>query len=197
MIDRLRGALNRPVRDGDRGRLFVLAAFVVVAAAAAFALLDRPAPPREADRAAGQPSPPATPAAATAEPVEPVADGDAPSEQSRPSPESHGTREDVEAAKRAARRFLPGYLAYTYGRGRAADLEGASRELRRRLAAAPPRVPPAQRRRRPRLQLVQAQSVGRQAATVIAVVDDGAGTYTVPLELDVHRAAWLVTNVGG
>ena len=43
VIDRLRALLNRPLRDGDRARLFVAAVAVILAGAGALALLDGPA----------------------------------------------------------------------------------------------------------------------------------------------------------
>ena len=68
------------------------------------------------------------------------------------------------AAKRAARRFLAGYLAYSYGHAIAPRrIRAASARLRAQLAAEPPRVPPRERRRHPRVVLVQINGVGRDA----------------------------------
>ena len=114
MRDRLRQAWNRPLRDGDRRRLFVLAVAVIGVVAVALALLENAGPtPRE--RTARSAARPAAPPAAAAIPSA-TAPADAPNEESRPSPGSHGSARDVAAAKHAARRFLDGYLPYTYGR---------------------------------------------------------------------------------
>jgi hypothetical protein len=161
VIDRLRAFLNRPLRDSDRPRLFALAVGLIVAVAAAFALLD------DAGSAPERPRPAATPTATTV--PEPVAEAEEP-----PPP----SRTDVRQAKRVARRFLAGYLPYAYGRGSAQDIEGASAELRDRLIDERLRVPAAQRRRRPRVVLLQTEGTG-----VTALVDDGAHRYTIPLEV--------------
>jgi hypothetical protein len=171
VIDRLRAFLNRPLRDSDRPRLFALAVGLLAAVAAAFALLD------DAGSAPERPRPTATPSAATM--PELVVEAEEP-----PPP----SRTNVRQAKRVARRFLAGYLPYAYGRGSARAIEGASAELRDRLAAEHPRVPAAQRRRRPRVVLLQTEGRG-----VTALVDDGAHRYTIPLEV----AGGQVVDISG
>jgi hypothetical protein len=170
VIDRLRRFLERPLRDSDRPRLFALAVVLIVAAAAVLALFD------DAGSAPDRPRPPAATPAPTAEPI---------SKPAEPPPPS---RVDVARAKRVARRFLAGYLRYAYGRGSAREIEGASDELRARLAAERPRVPAAQRRRRARILLLQSEGT-----TVTALVSDGARRYTIPLEL----AGGRVVDTGG
>jgi hypothetical protein len=194
MIDALRLLMNRPLRDRDRTRLFALAVTVIGAAAAAFALLDHPTPaPAPAARPARASAPAHTLAptpAATATPAAPQ----------RPSEEGHATavsRPHVRAAKRAARRFLAGYLPYSYGQRRARAIPAASPTLERRLARERPRVPARERARRARVILVQADGVSGARAGVVALVADGARTYTVALELRRGRAGWRVTRVGG
>ena len=59
-----------------------------------------------------------------------------------------------------------------------------------------PRVPARERRRRPRVVLVQSNGVSHLRADLVALVDDGARRYTVPLELARARAGWRVTAVG-
>ena len=194
MIDRLRVLLNRPLRDTDRRRLFVAAVAVIVLGAGALALLDGPAPHPQLEARSSSPAPPS--AQPTDVPAEDAASVEAPSEERSPRPELESSRADVAATKRAARRFLAGYLAYTYGRRSARRIASASAQLRRRLAAHPPRVPPGERRRRPRVVLVQSNAVGRVRAELAAVVRDGARRYTVPLELTRGRAGWKVTAVG-
>jgi hypothetical protein len=180
MIDRLRAFLNRPLRDSDRPRLFAMAVAVIVAVAAAFALLDDAGPTRAAappERRAAAPEPPAFL-------PEPPAE--------RPTPPA--TRADIVHIKRAVRRFLGGYLPYTYGADR--TIQGATAELRRRLARERPRVPAAERRRRPRLEHLQTEGATRRRAEAIAIVSDGARRYTVPLALSRTPAGWRVTSVG-
>ena len=194
MIDRLRGLLNRPLRDAERRRLFVAAVAVIVLGAGALALLDQPTP--RAPRPARSSSPAPAPTQPAGAPAEDAASVEAPSEEGSPRPGLEGSRADVVDTKRAARRFLAGYLAYTYGRQSAQRIASASAQLRRRLAARPPRVPARERRRRPLVVLVQSNAVGRVRAELVAVVRDGARRYTVPLKLTRGRDGWKVTAVG-
>jgi hypothetical protein len=194
VIDRLRVFLNRPLRDGERGRLFVVALTVILAGAGSFALLDRPAARPQSAAPRSSPAPrPASPIALRSGNEVSL---DAPSEEGSPRKELEGSRADVASAKRAARRFLAGYLAYSYGRQRARRISSASHALRRRLATRPPRVPARERRRHARVLLVQSNGVGRVRAELLALVRDGARRYTVPLELARGRAGWTVIAVG-
>jgi hypothetical protein len=102
----------------------------------------------------------------------------------------------VRQSKRAARRFLAGYLPYAYGRASVGEIRAVSDRLRRRLARDRPRVWARERRRRPRTELLQAEGVSRRHAHVAALVSDGARRYTVPLELERSSAGWTVTDVG-
>jgi hypothetical protein len=164
MIDRLRVFLNRPLRDADRPRLFALAVGLILGAAALFALLDDAG-------SAPAPRPAPTPTDRSFDPPEP-----------EPAPR------DVAQVKRAARRFLAGYLPYSYGRGDAADIEAVAPELRRQLASERPRVPRSVARRRPRVVLLQAEGAG-----VTALVSDGRRRYAVELTVEDGR----VVDVGG
>jgi hypothetical protein len=194
VIDRLRQLWNCPLRDGDRPRLFVIAVALIAAAAAVFTQLDGPSPAPRAHRAATSPvTKPQAPAPA------PAATPDM--DRGEPSEEGHRTvvrpaRTDVAASKRAARRFLAGYLPYTYGRVRVRAIQSATGALKRQLVAQRPRVPAGEHRRIPRLVLLQSNSVGHGQAELLALVDDGKRRYTVTLEL-VHAATgWLVTRAG-
>jgi hypothetical protein len=191
VIDRLRMWLNRPLTDGDRKRLFVLAVAAILAAAGALALLDdQPTSPSQRS--------PATPARPSPEPGTPltVTPTTVPSEEGQPSAAVRAPRADVEGVKRAARRFLAGYLPYTYGRQSARRIRAATSRLRRRLAARPPRVPARVGHRRPRVLLVQAEGAGRARAAITALISDGARRYSVELELARGRSGWQVTDVG-
>ena len=85
--------------------------------------------------------------------------------------------------------------AYTHGRGRADRVPNTTPELRAQLQAEPPRVPASERRRHPRLELLQTNSVGREHAHLTALVRDGERRYTVRLELAKTAAGWLVSDL--
>jgi hypothetical protein len=106
------------------------------------------------------------------------------------------SRADVAASKRAARRFLARYLPYEYGRGPARRIRPATGELRRRFALQQPRVPARERRRTPRLVLLQSNTVGHHRAALTALIDDARRRYTVGLELMRAAAGWQVARVG-
>jgi hypothetical protein len=196
MVDRLRRLLNRPLADIERRRLFLVAVVVIVAAAAGFSLLDDHGSP-VGDSGAGVTSS-GTSSLRSAPFDDPagVVALEAPSEEGRLSASQEASRVDVTRAKRAARRFLAGYLAYSYGRADAGQIRTAAPGLRRRLAAEQPRVPARVRRRRPRLLLVQADGVGRLRGRLLALVGNGSRRYTVGLELARTRIGWAVTDVG-
>ncbi len=195
MVDALRAFLNRPLRDSDRPRLFAIAVALVLAAAALLAMLDDPPSPR-ADAEPAEPSAMPTAAGPPAASSEPLVSEQAPSEEANPPAALEASSAHVTRAKQAARGFLAGYLPYAYGRRDARRIAHASPQLRRRLASERPRVPAAERRRRPRLVLLQADSVGRSQAGMRAQVADGARRYTVPLELERTAAGWVVTELG-
>ena len=180
MVDRLRALLNRPLGDDDRPRLFAIAVAVIVACAALFALWDDPAPPR------ARTSPPA----AADLPPEPVA---GPTSAADPV----ASPAEVARAKRAARRFLAGYLPYSYGQGPASAITGASPALRRRLTSERPRVPAQVRERHPRVKLVQTEGATAGDARLTALVSDGRRHYTVRLALARTTGGWTVTAVDG
>jgi hypothetical protein len=185
---------NRPLRDADRPRLFAIAVALIAAAAAVLTQLERPAPPPRAQ-------PPDGPAVAVSSTPEAVPTSAASAPLAQPSEE--GTRTpvaasgaDVAMSKRAARRFLASYLPYTYGRGRARGIRPATPALRRRLSANRPRVPARERRRAPRLVLLQSDTVGHRDAELVALVSDGRRRYTVGLELARTGGGWQVERVG-
>jgi len=191
VIDALRAWLNRPLRDGDRRRLFAIAVAVILAGAAGFALLAKPAPTaHHADRRAPTPTrelpTPGPPATAALQ---------APSEEGKPPAALEASRSEVDAAKRAARRFLAGYLPYTYGRRSPDRIAAATAALVRQLDNERPRVPARERGRRARVVLVQADAAGPVRAEATALVSDGARRYTVPLKLARQRSGWKVTDV--
>ncbi len=135
-------------------------------------------------------------ATATVAPLIPVSTLQAPGEESQPPPDLQATRADVAASKRAARRFLAGYLPFTYGRRPADRIAALTPELRAELAARRPRVPASERRRHPRVELLQSNAVNGERADLVAIVTDGARRYSVALELANTPSGWLVAGVG-
>jgi hypothetical protein len=193
VVDRLRLLWNRPLRDGDRPWLFAAAVALIAAAAALLTQLDRPGPSPRAQPPDGPPAAGAPEALLTPVASPPPAE---PGEEGTRTPVA-ASRADVAASKRAARRFLARYLPFTYGRGKARRIRPATAALRRRLAAQRPRVPAGERRRSPRLVLLQSDAVGRRHAEFVALVGDGRRRYTVALELARTRAGWQVDRAGG
>ena len=194
MVDRLRLLWNRPLHEGDRPRLFAIAVALIAAAAGLFSLLDDAGPARAIKRHAHQ-----TPAtvSGTTEAIVPASTPVVPSEESDPPPGLRPTSADVARSKRAARRFLAGYLAFTYGTGQAARIRSATSELRAELARHRPRIPASERHRRPRLVLLQSNGVSRERADLVALVGDGTRRYSVQLKLANTPTGWLVTGLGG
>jgi hypothetical protein len=194
VVDRLRLVWNRPLRDSDRLRLFAIAVALIAAAAAALTQLEGPSPAPRPHRAASSPvtKPQAPATAPTATPD--MARGEPSEEGSRTV--VRPSRADVTASKQAARRFLAGYLPYTYGRVHARAIQSATGALQRRLVAQRPRVPAGERRRSPRLTLLQSNSIGHRHAELLALVDDGERRYTIALELIRTGTGWRVTRAG-
>lgn len=194
VLDRLRLFANTPISDGDRPRLFAIVVALILGVVAALALLDDAGPsPRPASvppqRDAGIPPP--APLPDTAPPTTPQT----PSEESDPAASLRASTADVARSKRAARRFLKRYLPYAYGRASAEDLAAATPELREQLARERPRVPASERRRRARVELLQSDSVTRERAELLAVIEDGARRYTIDLQLANTSAGWLVISL--
>lgn len=99
-------------------------------------------------------------------------------------------------AARVAHRFLTGYLAYLYGRGRARAITGATPSLERSLYARPPLVSPAMRRRNPRVLSLRPMSAPAGMVGVSALVGDGElVNYTVGLLLKRQHGRLLVSVV--
>ena len=96
-----------------------------------------------------------------------------------------------------AREFLGGYLAYLYGRGRAARVPHVSATVRGGLARTRARETPAQRPRRPRtleLKLV-VQRDGALIATAL-VADGGVAPHPLTFTLAHRGERWLVNSLG-
>jgi hypothetical protein len=103
----------------------------------------------------------------------------------------------VRDASTAARRFLDGYLPYSYGRGKADAISSVTPALRRTLAKNAPRVPPAlAAKARPRL-LGRPQASGISGGRVIllARIDDGQSRYAALLTVRRQGSQWVVSQV--
>jgi hypothetical protein len=125
---------------------------------------------------------PPTTTAADAQEVEPAL-----------SPAQAQARHCVE---RAARRFLAGYLPYSYGRAPARSIRGATPALRRELATNPPRVAAVgTRSARPRVRELRVSGLNGSRAYVLAQVDDGSRTYATSLTIQRRGGRWLVAEV--
>ena len=149
MVDRLRLLLDRPLRDSDRPRLFAFAVGVIVAAAAVLALVVTPGPrPR-----------PRRPAAARPRHLAHRRRPRLPRRRRRARKEGRARTDRLpprDRARQARGEAVPrGYLRFAYGQAPPGAITGAAPPLRRALAKARPRVPMQERRRRPRVLLVQ------------------------------------------
>ena len=97
-------------------------------------------------------------------------------------------------ARRAATRFLAGYLPWLYGHGRAALLRDAAPALIAGLRAHPPRIPITLQGLSPRLAALGMQAAG-PGWRAVANVTDGQQTYELSLALTREHGKWRVTTV--
>lgn len=165
MTIRLGQLASRPV--GDRPRAFLLVALTLVGVAGGLLLtspepVTRPTPNHGMPIARPSGVVQVTPAAPHSTPPVPAA------------------RE-----RQVARRFFTGYLAYLYGHGTAARIDGATAGLRDRLADHPPRISPATRRRHPRIRSLTVNPADETGRRVTATVADGGVRY--PIAVTVSR----------
>ena len=107
------------------------------------------------------------------------------------------SKAEVGAVKRAAKRFLAGYLPYTQARAKATAIRSVDPDLRAELERQPARVPLTQRgkMKRPRVLTLQAEDVGRDRAGTLALVAEGKRRYTVELRLEREGNQWRVADV--
>ena len=177
---RLRARLEQPIAENDRRRAFGIAAAVLVVAALALSLTapddDRGAQLSHAGARDGQ-----------------LEDAVAPILRQPRQPASMPS-----AAQLVARRFLVGYLAYLHGRGTAEAIEATGPELRRKLANGPPRVPPASRRRNPRVVGIDGYALDRRRWLATATIaDEGVADYRVAVVVTDRASGPVVTRIGG
>ncbi len=108
----------------------------------------------------------------------------------RPAPPPVGST----APRRAAERFLVGYLAWLYGRGPASAINDAAVALTAQLKVHPPNVPPAMLGLHARAAAVGIERHGT-AWMALVTVTDSRTTYQVNLTLAVVHGRWLVSTV--
>jgi hypothetical protein len=100
----------------------------------------------------------------------------------------------LSAARDRARRFLRGYLAFSYGHGRVSEIRDADPRLLRALRDQ--RVPPAARQRRPRIVALQLRESTPGVAQATATVADGSGIrYPLVFYLERRSRGWVVTRL--
>jgi len=98
-------------------------------------------------------------------------------------------------AARTAGRFARAYAIGAYGR-RAPDAPGESRMVRRALAAAAGRVPPARRGLHPRLLGLRLRPLGRGELGATARIGDGRyPPFTIGFTISRRGGRWIVTTI--
>jgi len=99
-------------------------------------------------------------------------------------------------ARRVAKRFLAGYLAFAYGRGSARAVRGITQTLRRQLLSPRAQLTPVERRRRPRVASVQTVGTTPVFVVATAVIDDGGfARYRLRFTLSRSAGRWAVSSV--
>jgi hypothetical protein len=154
MIGRLVATLGRSSRTTRRLTLAALGLAVLLVVALALAPARQPAhrpvvPPAVPTRPGG------TPTAPGSGPISPIG---------------------LVAARRAAARFLAGYLPFLYGRGSARSIDGVTPDLHRELIRVRGLVTPAEHHRHPRVVSLTTVGQGPAAVLATALVADGRVT---------------------
>jgi len=99
-------------------------------------------------------------------------------------------------AIRVARRFLAGYIPYSYGRGPAKAIRGAAPALRAQLMRSSARIPAGIHDRfKPRLRSVTVSGTYNSETYVLATVDDGTGRYALTVRLHPAGKSYVVDQV--
>lgn len=106
--------------------------------------------------------------------------------------EPRKTRQDVGSPRRAARRFVEGYVEFMYGQLDAQDIPSASPDL----PLDEPRVSGAVMRRSPEIIRLQVDEGGSDTNVPFrATVDDGRRIYSVQFVMSAVGSRWLATLV--
>lgn len=179
---RLRELGDRPIPEGEhRGAAIGIFLVLLLLAGGLIALSSSVNPPSPKPAKVAAPAPVAAVPAPTASTTE------------QPSPDDPVQPSELRAARSAARRFLTGYLPFSYGRGGVNAIAGVSKELRDTLASNPPRVPPAEQRRHARIVNLEAQSATTDRAFVLALISDQKLTYSIGITVERVSGAWQAT----
>lgn len=101
------------------------------------------------------------------------------------------------SAVRAARGFLSGYLAFVEGRGSLGRLHHAAPTMVQELAAAAPRVTPAQQKYRSRVRKLAVDAEGATSTRAVAILQSRGGPpYPLVLYLERRGERWVATRIG-
>jgi hypothetical protein len=94
------------------------------------------------------------------------------------------------------RAFIAAYVDFVYRRLTAAQIPGASADVRRRIAGLRPDPAPAVLAAAdPRLRSLRVARRGRSAAVAVAVIEDRASVYRITLALRRRPSGWTVTGL--
>jgi hypothetical protein len=105
-------------------------------------------------------------------------------------------RRSVRQASSAARRFLEGYLPYSYGRRNARTIASVTPALRSELARQAPRVPPAlAEKARPRVEGLKPSGFAPGRVILLARINDGQSRYVALLTVQRRGNRWAVSQV--
>jgi hypothetical protein len=180
MIAALRALLVRPLVHDRRRLAFAVAATVLAAAALLPLLIDRE------DRHQPGSQPAQKPRLSHTTPTDTTA--------TRTQPEATAYQA---GAKSFVRRFLPSYLAYTYGLTDAQPLrEFVHPGLWLDLAAHPPHGSPRMRDLRPRVTYIGITATRPSAVTLEALIDDEKRRYAIPLVVRDAGERWQIVWIG-
>lgn len=183
---RVSDAGDRPVPMGLRRRVAAGAVAVILIVGAILIALSPPSTPSPRVVA---PHPSALPKPIPAPTIA------APPVASPPTVAVHVSQRDLRATRNAARRFLAGYLPFTYGHGSAQHILAATHALRDALTHGRPRVPPTVRHRRTRIRHLEAETASASEAVVVALISDGARIYAVAVAMERIDGHWLATGL--
>jgi hypothetical protein len=116
---------------------------------------------------------------------------------SRPAATETSQEPALSSASHPALGFLRGYLAFSYGRGTVDAIRNADRRLIASLRESHARIPPAERKRHPRVATLQIVPQAHGAVQATATITDGSGPqYPLVFYLDRRPSGWVVTRLG-
>ncbi len=123
----------------------------------------------------------------------PLGNSTAPAPQS--SLPSGGTTRAIRGARAAARRFLPGYLRFTYDQGDADAIDQLTPGLRDELARSAPRVPATRRALMAKVTGTQTELVTADRIEFLVAIDDGQTRYGITVAMLLTGDEWLAAAV--